>query len=46
MRSLGVEAAYGMVDLVGRERSFADPQGALADLSERVADTWSSQPST
>ncbi|WP_248582233.1 glycerate kinase [Nocardioides sp. InS609-2] len=41
MRTLGVESAYGMIDLVGEERSFADPHGALADLAERVARTWS-----
>jgi len=41
MRALGVESAYSMVDLVGEERSFADPAGALADLAERVARTWS-----
>ncbi len=44
MRALGVESAYGMVDLVGEERSFADPHAALADLAERVARTWSPQP--
>ena len=41
MRALGVESAYSVVDLVGEERSFADPAGALADLAERVARTWS-----
>lgn len=41
MRALGVEAAYGLVDLVGKERAFADPSGALAELAERVARTWS-----
>ncbi|MGZ6752428.1 MAG: glycerate kinase family protein [Nocardioides sp.] len=41
MRALGVESAYAMIDLVGEERSFADPAGALADLAERVARTWS-----
>jgi glycerate 2-kinase len=41
MRALGVESAYSMVDLVGEERSFADPAGALAELAERVARTWS-----
>jgi glycerate 2-kinase len=41
MRALGVESAYSMVDLVGEERSFADPAGALADLAARVARTWS-----
>jgi glycerate kinase len=40
MRALGVEAAYSIVDLVGEERAFADPAGALADLAERVARTW------
>jgi glycerate kinase len=41
MRALGVESAYSLVDLVGEERAFADAGGALADLAERVARTWS-----
>jgi len=41
MRALGVESAYSMVELVGEQRSFADPAGALSDLAERVARTWS-----
>ncbi len=41
MRALGVESAYSLVDVVGEERAFADPAGALADLAERVARTWS-----
>ena len=41
MRALGVESAYSVVELVGEERAFADPAGALADLAERVARTWS-----
>ena len=41
MRALGIESAYSLVDLVGEERAFADPAGALADLGERVARTWS-----
>jgi glycerate kinase len=41
MRALGVESAYAMVDVVGEERSFADPAGALTDLAARVARTWS-----
>ncbi|MFC6153362.1 glycerate kinase [Nocardioides yefusunii] len=40
-RGLGVEAAYGLVDMVGRERAFADAAGALADVAERVARSWS-----
>lgn len=41
MRAMGIESAYGVTDLVGEERAFADPAGALADLAERVARTWS-----
>jgi glycerate kinase len=41
MRAMGVESAYALADLVGEERSFADPAGALADVAERVARTWS-----
>lgn len=41
MRALGIESAYALVDLVGEERAFADPPGALADVAQRVARTWS-----
>ena len=41
MRTLGVESAYSMVDLVGEEASFADPAGSLAAVAERAARTWS-----
>lgn len=41
MRSMGVEAAYSMVDVVGREAAFAEPYDSLAALAERVARTWS-----
>ena len=41
MRALGVESAYSMVELVGEERSFADPAGSQAALAERTARTWS-----
>ncbi len=41
MRALGIESAYSLVDAVGEERAFADPAGALSDLAERVARTWS-----
>jgi glycerate kinase len=41
MRTMGVEAAYAVVDLVGEEASFADPAGSLATLAERVARSWS-----
>ena len=41
MRALGMDSAYALVDVVGEERAFADPAGALADLAARVARTWS-----
>lgn len=41
MRALGVESAYSMVEVVGEERAFGDPAGALSDLAARVARTWS-----
>ncbi|NYJ01978.1 glycerate kinase [Nocardioides thalensis] len=41
MRALGMDSAYSLVDAVGEERAFADPAGALADLAQRVARTWS-----
>lgn len=41
MRALGMDAAYSLVDAVGEQRAFADPAGALADLAQRVARTWS-----
>ena len=41
MRALGIESAYSLVDLVGEERAFADPAGALAELAARAARTWS-----
>jgi glycerate kinase len=41
MRALGVESAHSLVDLVGEERAFADPAGALSELAERVARSWS-----
>jgi glycerate kinase len=40
MRTMGVESAYSLVDLVGVERAFADPHGSLAAVAERVARTW------
>lgn len=41
MRAMGVESAYGLIDLVGAERALGQPAEALADLAERVARTWS-----
>lgn len=42
MRALGMDAAYSMVEVVGEERSFAEPYSALADLAARVARSWTS----
>ncbi len=41
MRTLGIESAYSVVDLVGEAAAFADPHGTLSALAERVARTWS-----
>lgn len=41
MRTLGIEAAHALVDLVGEERALADPAGSLADTAARVARSWS-----
>jgi glycerate kinase len=41
MRALGVESAYSVVDLVGREAATAHPAESLSALAERVARTWS-----
>ncbi|QBR94167.1 glycerate kinase [Nocardioides euryhalodurans] len=41
MRALGIESAYSLVDMVGEERAFGDPSGALADVAARVARSWS-----
>jgi len=41
MRTLGIESAYSVVDLVGEDQAFSDPAGSLSRLAERVARTWS-----
>jgi glycerate kinase len=41
MRTLGIESAYSLVELVGRDAAFADPAASLATLAERVARSWS-----
>ncbi|WP_202889254.1 glycerate kinase family protein [Actinopolymorpha rutila] len=41
MRTMGVESAYSLVDLVGRERALGAPRDSLVDLARRVARTWS-----
>ncbi|MEP6815869.1 MAG: glycerate kinase [Marmoricola sp.] len=41
MRTLGIESAYSLVELVGEDAAFGDPAGSLATLAERVARSWS-----
>lgn len=41
MRAMGIESAYSMVEIAGREASFGRPAQALADVAERVARSWS-----
>jgi glycerate 2-kinase len=41
LRAAGIEAAYAVADVVDPVRAAEDPAGALADLAERVARTWS-----
>ena len=41
LRANGIEAAYGVVDIVGADEAFAHPARSLAALAERVAKTWS-----
>lgn len=41
MRTLGIESAYSLVEMVGTERAFGDPAGSLADVAQRVARSWS-----
>lgn len=41
MRTLGIESAYSVIDLVGEDAAFADARSSLSALAERVARTWS-----
>ncbi|MDN5745368.1 MAG: glycerate kinase, partial [Nocardioidaceae bacterium] len=41
MRALGMDSAYSLVEAVGEQRAFADPAGALSEVTARVARTWS-----
>ena len=40
LRANGIEAAYSLVDMVGRDRAFAEPSDSLAEVAARVATTW------
>lgn len=41
MRTMGIESAYSLVDLVGERAALEEPAASLAALAERVARTWS-----
>ena len=41
MRAMGVESGYAAADVVGLERSLAEPHAAVVELAARVARTWS-----
>jgi len=41
MRTLGVESAYSVSELVGVEQAMGEPAESLATLAARVARTWS-----
>jgi len=41
MRTMGIESAYSVADLVGPEKAMGDPARSLAALAARVARTWS-----
>lgn len=38
--SVGLDSAYSMSELVGRERSLSDAAEALSEVTQRVARTW------
>jgi glycerate kinase len=40
MRTMGVQSAYSLVDLVGKDTAFAQPEQSLVALAERAARTW------
>jgi glycerate kinase len=41
MRTMGIESAYSLVDLVGEQAALQEPATSLAALAERVARSWS-----
>ena len=41
MRTMGIESAYSVVDLVGERAALEEPAAGLAALAERVARSWS-----
>jgi glycerate kinase len=41
MRTMGIESAYALVDLVGEHTALEEPAASLAALAERVARSWS-----
>jgi glycerate kinase len=41
MRTMGIESAYSLVELVGERAALEEPAASLAALAERVARSWS-----
>lgn len=41
MRTLGIDAAYSLVDTVGEQRAFEEAYDSLVRVAARVARTWS-----
>ncbi|MGH3349151.1 MAG: glycerate kinase family protein [Nocardioides sp.] len=41
MRTLGIDAAYSLIDSVGEERAFNQAYDSLVEVAARVARTWS-----
>lgn len=39
--SNGIDSAYSISELVGRDKAMGEPHASLAALAERVANTWS-----
>jgi glycerate kinase len=40
MRAMGVQSAYSLVGLVGKDTAFTQPEQSLIALAERAARTW------
>lgn len=38
--SAGIDSAYSMVEIVGKERSFGQPLEAITEVAQRVATSW------
>ena len=41
MRTLGIDAAYSLIDSVGEEKALGQAYDSLVQVAARVARTWS-----